>query len=163
MCCGEEGSERTPSSYLTILHVQSGQLCVCGGRRVVVHVMANRRLHARKKRKALANHHLFFTNQIVYRRRGARISGNSHNATYLLKFSNFKCRGPNKAPFAPAFAPFTELWNGCSYRDFENREQITVPLRCENHSPPHPEIRAPTPGAIFLGRTYGYRIMKNTI
>ena len=59
MCCGEEGSERTPSSYLTILHVQSGQLCVCGGRQVVVHVMANRRLHSkRKKRKALATHHV---------------------------------------------------------------------------------------------------------
>ena len=61
MCCGEEGSERTPSSHLTILHVQSGQLCVCGGRRVVVYVMANRRLHSkRKKRKALATHHLLF-------------------------------------------------------------------------------------------------------
>ena len=78
MCCGEEGSERTPPSHLTILHVQSVQLCVCGGRRVVVHVMANRRLHSkRKKRKALATHHLFFTNQIIYRRRGARISGKS--------------------------------------------------------------------------------------
>ena len=60
-CRGEEGSEKTLSSYLTILHVQSGQLCVCGGRRVVVYVMANRRLHSkRKKRKALATHHLFF-------------------------------------------------------------------------------------------------------
>ena len=59
MCCGEEGSERTPPSYLTTLHVQSGQLRVCGGRRVVVHVMANRRLHSkRKKRKALATHHV---------------------------------------------------------------------------------------------------------
>jgi hypothetical protein len=39
-------------------------------------VMANRRLHSkRKKRKALATHHLFFVNQIIYRRRGARISG----------------------------------------------------------------------------------------
>ena len=58
MCCGEEGSERTPSSYLTILHVQSGQLCVCA---VGDGWMANRRLHSkRKKRKALATHHLFF-------------------------------------------------------------------------------------------------------
>ena len=41
--------------------VQSGQLRVCGGRQVAVHVMANRRLHSkRKKRKALATHHLFF-------------------------------------------------------------------------------------------------------
>ena len=51
MCCGEEGSERTPSSHLTILHVQSGQLCVCGGRRVVVYVMANRRLHSKRKKR----------------------------------------------------------------------------------------------------------------
>jgi hypothetical protein len=59
MFCGEGGSERTPLSCLTILHVQSGQLCVCGGRRVVVYVMANRRLHSkRKKRKALATHHV---------------------------------------------------------------------------------------------------------
>ena len=61
MCCGEEGSEGTPPSCLTTLHVQSGQLRVCGGRQVAVHVMANRRLHSkRKKRKALATHHLFF-------------------------------------------------------------------------------------------------------
>ena len=59
MCCGEEGSERTPPSCLTTLYVQSGQLFVCGGRRVVVYVMANRRLHSkRKKRKALATHHV---------------------------------------------------------------------------------------------------------
>ena len=55
---GEEGSERTPSSHITTLHVQSGQLCVWGGRRVVVHVMANRLLHSkRRKKKAIATHH----------------------------------------------------------------------------------------------------------
>jgi hypothetical protein len=59
MCCGEEGSERTPRSCLTTLYVQSGHLRVRGGRRVVVHAMANRRLHSkRKKRKALATHHV---------------------------------------------------------------------------------------------------------
>ena len=55
---GDEGGERTPPSHLTTLHVQSGQLCVWGGRRVVVHVMANRLLHSkRRKKKAFATHH----------------------------------------------------------------------------------------------------------
>ena len=48
---GEEGSERTPSSHLTTLHVQIGQLCVWGGRRVVVHVMANRLLLQKEERR----------------------------------------------------------------------------------------------------------------
>ena len=43
---GEEGSERTPSSQLTTLHVQSGQLCVWGGRH-----------SKRRKKKAIATHH----------------------------------------------------------------------------------------------------------
>jgi hypothetical protein len=42
---GGEGSERNPSSPLTTLCVQSCQLCVWRGRRVVVCVMANRLLH----------------------------------------------------------------------------------------------------------------------
>jgi hypothetical protein len=55
---GGEGSKRSPSSPLTTLHVQSGQLCVWGGRRVVVYVMANRLLHSkRRKKKAFATHH----------------------------------------------------------------------------------------------------------
>jgi hypothetical protein len=55
---GGEGSERSPSSLLTTLHVQSGQLCVWGGRRVVVCVMANRILHSkRRKKKAFATRH----------------------------------------------------------------------------------------------------------
>ena len=55
---GGEGSERSPSSLLTTLHVQSGKLCVWGGRRVVVYVMANRLLHSkRRKKKAFATHH----------------------------------------------------------------------------------------------------------
>ena len=124
MCCGEEGSERTPPSHLTILHVQSGQLRVCGGGRVVVHVMANRRLHSkRKKRKALATHHLFFYQSNNLQKEGSPHFWQVPAGTWLLKISNFKCRGPNKAPFAPAFAPFTELWNGCSYRNFENRSR----------------------------------------
>ena len=48
---GGEGSERSPSSLLTTLHVQSGQLCVWRGRRVVVHVMANRLLHSKRRKK----------------------------------------------------------------------------------------------------------------
>jgi hypothetical protein len=44
---GGEGSKRSPSSPLTALPVQGGQLCVWGGRRVVVHVMANRLLHSK--------------------------------------------------------------------------------------------------------------------
>jgi hypothetical protein len=60
-----------------------------------------------------------------------------------------KGRGSNKAPFAPAFAPFTELWNGCSYRDFENRSRCRYGAKIT--APPHPEIRAPTPGVVFLG------------
>jgi hypothetical protein len=31
-----------------------------------------------EEEEALATHHLFFANQKIYRRRGARISGNSH-------------------------------------------------------------------------------------
>jgi hypothetical protein len=48
---GEEGSERTPPSCLTTLHVQGGQLCVWGERRVVVCVMANRLLHSNQKKE----------------------------------------------------------------------------------------------------------------
>jgi hypothetical protein len=59
---GGKGSERNPSSQLTTLHVQSGKLCVWGGRRVVVHVMASRLLHSkRRKKKAFATHHLLKT------------------------------------------------------------------------------------------------------
>jgi hypothetical protein len=73
--------------------------------------MANRRFYSkRKKRKALATHHLI---RIIYR-----------SIKFLLKLSNFKCRGPNKTPFAHVFAPFKEPRKGCSYQDFENR------LRC---------------------------------
>ena len=79
-----------------------------------------------------------------------------------MKISNFKCRGPNtnKAPFGPVFAPFTELWNGCIYRDFENRTRCLYGTKTT--APPHPEIRAPAPGVVFLGGTRGW-FMKNTI
>ena len=84
---------------------------------------------------------------------------------YLLKFSNFKCRGPNKAPFAPAFC-FRPVYRALERLQLPGfREQITVPLRCENYSPPHPEIRAPAPGVVFLGGTcgWGFMFMKTTI
>jgi hypothetical protein len=48
-----------------------------------------------------------------------------------------KCRGPNKAPFPPAFAPFVELWNGCSYSTGISRtDHGTFTPRCEIYSPP---------------------------
>ena len=149
MCCGEEGSERTPSSYLTILHVQGGQLCVCGGRRVVVYVMANRRLHSkRKKRKALATHHLFFYQSNNLQKEESPHFWQSAYALYLLKISNFKCRGPNKAPFAPAFAPFTELCNGCSYRNFENRSRCLYGAKIT--APPIPKSALRLLESFFL-------------
>ena len=135
MCCGEEGSERNPPSYLTILHVQGGQLCVCGGRRVVVYVMANRRLHSkRKKRKALATHHLFF-----YQSNNLQKEGSPHN---------LQCRRPNKAPFAPAFAPFTELCNGYSYRNFENRSRCLYGAKIT--APPIPKSALRLLESFFL-------------
>jgi hypothetical protein len=51
---GGEGSERNPSSHLTTLCVQSSQLRVWRGRRVVVHVMANRLLHSKRRKKQMS-------------------------------------------------------------------------------------------------------------
>jgi hypothetical protein len=40
---------------------------------------------------------------------------------------------------------------------------VVIIIWCENYSPPHPEIRAPAPGTVFLGGTRGWVSMKNTI
>ena len=149
MCCGEEGSERTPPSHLTILHVQSGQLCVCGGRRVVVYVMANHRLHSkRKKRKALATHHLFFYQSNNLQKEGSPHFWQLTLCELAIEIFQLQVRGPNKAPFAPAFAPFTELCNGCSYRNFENRSRCLYGAKIT--APPIPKSARRLLESFFL-------------
>jgi hypothetical protein len=93
----------------------------------------------------------FFTNQIIYRRRGARISGNPDIGVSYFLFPTS----------SPCFRPVYRALERLQLPGF--REQITVPLRCENYSPPHPEIRAPTPGVVFLGGTRGWGFMKKKI
>ena len=90
---GGEGSGRSPSSPLTTLCVQSGQLCVWRGRRVVVCVMANRLLHSKRRKKKA----LFFDQSFV----GQNERGNNRGAHVIFLLSYVTAPSSICPPFGP--------------------------------------------------------------